>query len=68
MSKFPSRVTYNGSVGRIREIYVVRGAVDTFMARFNGDTIGTYHSYNGAYEAIQEALRAHLQLIRSGKE
>ena len=60
MKKYPSRVTYNGSAGNIREIYVTEGSECPYEARFDGVHLGHYGTYENAYRAIQDALRARL--------
>ena len=58
--KYPSRITYNGSAGNIREIYVTRGSECPYEAKLGGATLGHYGTEENAYRAIQEALAAHI--------
>ena len=60
MKKYPSRVTYNGSAGNYREIYVTGGSECPYEARFDGVHLGHYGTYENAYAAIQEALGARI--------
>lgn len=60
MKKYPSRITYNGSAGNIREIYHLGTPVRPYEARFDGGILGYYESEESAYRAIQEALGARI--------
>ena len=58
--KYDRRIAYNGSKGNIREIYVTEGSECPYEARFDGEHLGHYGTYENAYAAVQEALRARI--------